>query len=999
MSSTTPHLEPPDSEQRFRIIADHSFDWETWILPDGRPAYISPACERITGYSREELLARPELLVSIVHPDDRERFLDHHCRHIDRLGQEEELEFRIITRAGEVRWIWHQCQPIHADDGRWLGRRATNRDITRLRQTEQALRREQQLFNAGPTVVFRWKAETGWPVEYVSANVETVFGYPAADLLDNRVAYPDIIHPDDLDRIAEEVRAYSDRNTEQFVQQYRLIHADGKVCWVHDTTRVLRDDHGRITHYHGYLVDISLQRQTEEALRLTERQLENAQKIAKVGYWQWDRGSGRFTISEAVYAILGLDPATFVPGRRTILQLVHPEDRRQVTAFFADMEQRIGGNSIEFRVRRSGDGALLNLRVEYEEAVDEAGRPIGKHGSFQDISAIKKTKSQLVLFDKIFTNTIEGIVVTDAMGIIRDMNPAGQRITGYELADVVGRDTSVFKSDRHPRGFYEEMWSTVRTTGFWQGEIWSRRKNGEIYPVQMQLTSLADSSGRLSSVIFVFHDMTEIRTQEKELQFQTYHDALTGLPNRVLLLDRLKVALRNARQLGRKVAVIMVDLDDFKQINDALGHTVGDLLLQQAAMRIRKCVRENDTVARQGSDDFIVLLENITDLQTAADTAQRICESLQPSFAIGERQLFITVSAGVAVSPDDGEDEETLLGNADLAMYRAKEEGKNTYRLFTSELNEKITRRFSLSTRLRQALENDEFLVYYQPKVDLIGRRIVGAEALVRWEPEPGEVVAPAEFIPLAEETGLIIPLASRVLQQACRQTAAWRDQGLDLTVSVNLSPRQFSQENFLYSVNAALLESGLSAGCLELEITETLMMEREELAIGLLWELKKMGIAISVDDFGTGYSSLAYLKQLPIDILKIDRSFVRDLPGNQDDAILAATIINMAASLGLGVIAEGVETRAQAHFMCEHGCHLIQGYLVSPPVPAEEMTRLLHLPADEMLGGYRCRNPACGGSRRQHSGREPLRSLPVSFNSREEICPEKSRSNRTWTK
>ncbi|MFP7754968.1 EAL domain-containing protein [Thermodesulfobacteriota bacterium B35] len=960
MTSNHPISELRDSELRFRIIADFSFDWETWILPDGSPAYISPACERITGYSREELLARPELLFEIVHPDDREKLLDHHCRHLDRLGQESELEFRIVTRQGEVRWIWHQCQPIVADDGRWLGRRATNRDITRLRKTERALRQEQRLFNAGPTVVFRWKATRGWPVEYVSANVETIFGYAAADLLENRIAYADIIHPDDLERVSAEVRAHCNPEADRFVQQYRLIHGDGRTCWVHDTTRILRDDQGRITHYHGYLVDISRQKEHEEALRLVEKQLENAQKIAKVGYWQWDSRSRRFNISEAVYSVLGLDPVTFVPSRSAILHLVHPEDRRQVASFFADMEHHAGGDSIEFRVRKDGADHFLCLRVEYEDAVDDEGRSIGKHGSFQDISAIRKTQSQLVLFDKIFTNTIEGIVVTDAEGIIREMNPAGQRITGYAASEVIGKDTSVFKSDRHPQGFYESMWDAVREKGFWQGEIWSRRKNGEIYPVQMQLTSLGDSNGRLSSVIFVFHDMTEIRSQEKELQFQTYHDALTGLPNRVLLLDRLKVALRNARQLGRKLALIMLDLDDFKEINDALGHTVGDLLLQQAAMRIRKCVRENDTVARQGSDDFIILLENITDVQTAADTAQRLSESFQPPFAIEGRQLFITISAGVAVAPDDGEDEETLIGNADLAMYRAKEEGKNTYRLFTTELNEKITRRFSLSTRLRHALDNDEFLVYYQPKVDLIRRRIVGLEALVRWEPEPGEVISPAEFIPLAEETGLIIPLAMRVLVDACRQTVRWRNMGFDLTVSVNLSARQFTQENFLSSVGEALLASGLPAGALELEITETLMMEREDLAIGLLWELKKMGITISVDDFGTGYSSLAYLKQLPIDILKIDRSFVRNLPEDEDDTVLAATIINMAASLGLGVIAEGVETQEQAHFMCEHGCRLIQGFLVSPPVPAGRMTDLLRLPAEKILKGFSCKDPAC---------------------------------------
>ena len=972
-------LQPQDQDERFRIIADGSFDWEAWILPDGTCGYISPACERITGYGSDEFLRNPDLLMEIVHPEDRQRLIDHHYKHLDHLDQTAEMEFRIRDRDGRTRWIWHQCQSVFSADGRWLGRRATNRDVTRLKETERELRREKRLFDAGPTVVFKWKATRGWPVEYVSANVEKVFGYSREDLLQNRISYPDIIHPDDLQRVSEEVEAHGRAGEDTFVQEYRLIDRGGRTCWVYDTTTVLRDDHGRITHYHGYLVDISRQKQTEQSLRLIERQLENAQKIARLGYWQWDRRSNRLNISEAIYSILGLDPGTFHPSRSSLLHLVHPDDRRQVSAFFSRMEESSGTDAIEFRIRHGGGDHFITMRVEYEDALDTEGRPVGKHGSFQDISLIRKTESQLRLFDKIFTHTIEGIVVTDANGIIREMNPAARRMTGYEPADVVGRDTSVFKSDRHPEGLYEEMWEAVREKGFWQGDIWSRRKNGEIYPIRMHVTSLNDQRGEVGSVIFVFHDMTEIRSQEKELHFQTYHDALTGLPNRTLLLDRLKVALRHARQMGRKLAVIMVDLDDFKQINDALGHTVGDLLLQQAAMRIRQCVRENDTVARQGSDDFIVLLENITDVQAAADMARRIGESFQAPFNIESRQLFITISAGVAVAPDDGEDEETLISNADLAMYRAKEDGKNTHHLFTLELNERMTRRFSLSTRLRQALVDNEFLVYYQPKVDLIRRRIVGVEALVRWEPEPGELVSPAEFIPLAESTGLIIPLAEQVLLTACRQTARWLMQGFALTVSVNLSPRQFCQENFLYSVRAALLESGLPADALEMEITETLMMEREDLAIGLLWELKKMGIRISVDDFGTGYSSLAYLKQLPIDILKIDRSFVRDLPRDQDDAILASTIINMAASLGLGVIAEGVETHEQAHFMCEHGCHLIQGFLVSPPVPATRMTELLQLPSEKLLKGYRCGNPVCREKAQRHGERCVLRPFPAS--------------------
>ena len=305
----------------------------------------------------------------------------------------------------------------------------------------------------------------------------------------------------------------------------------------------------------------------------------------------------------------------------------------------------------------------------------------------------------------------------------------------------------------------------------------------------------------------------------------------------------------------------------------------------------------------------------------------------------------MTVSAGIAIAPDDGTEGDTLVSNADLAMYRAKEKGKNTFSLFTRELNEKLNRRLELSNRLRHALGNDEFVVYYQPKVDTRQEKVVGVEALVRWEPEPGNLIPPYEFIPLAEATGLIVPLGEQILRTACRQAVTWHKQGFSVSVAVNLSPRQFAEHTFLATVHDALLDSGLPPSLLELEITETLMMENEALAIGLLWELRNMGIRISVDDFGTGYSSLAYLKQLPIDILKIDRSFVKDLPGNPDDVILTATIINMADSLGLEVVAEGVETTEQLQFMDEHGCSLIQGYLFSPPLTADQITELLDKP------------------------------------------------------
>jgi len=848
-------LQPEEATAYCQAFADASYDWEAWILTDGTYKYISPACARISGYQPKEFMTRPDLLFDIVHPDDRDNLLRHHTSHLDCRDHDDspaEIEFRILTRDGAIRWIRHQCQPFFSPEGEWLGRRSTNRDITRIKQAE-------------------------------------------------------------------------------------------------------------------------------EALRKSEKQLHDACGIARLGYWQYDKPPDRLTFSDTLYIFAGLYGNTFTSGGKDMLRLVHPEDRRLAILIFTGAKLLAPRDSHEIRLIQQ-KGAPPVIRIIHEDIYDDNGAIVGRRGSFQDVTGHKHVQAQLSMLDKIFDTTVEGIVITDTNGKIEKINPAAQRILGYTPAEVIGKNSRIFKSDRHDLHFYADLWASLKKKGIWQGEIWDRRKNGELCPLQMTITSLFDSHRQANRFIGVFHDMTEMRTQEKKIHFQTYHDALTGLPNRHLFLDRLKIALRHCKK-DRKLAVLMVDIDDFKQVNDSLGHTIGDLLLKQASTRIRECVREHDTVARQGGDDFILLLEDISDIAVATQTMERLTESFQTPFSVNEKQFFLTVSAGIAIAPDDGTEGDTLVSNADLAMYRAKEKGKNTFSLFTRDLNEKLHRRLELSNRLRHGLENDEFVVYYQPKVDTRQEKIVGVEALVRWEPEPGTLIPPYEFIPLAEASGLIVPLGEQILRTSCRQAVIWHKQGFSVSVAVNLSPRQFAEQTFLATVHNALLDSGLPPSLLELEITETLMMENEALAIGLLWKLRNMGIRISVDDFGTGYSSLAYLKQLPIDILKIDRSFIKDLPGNPDDVILTATIINMADCLGLEVVAEGVETTEQLQFMDEHGCSLIQGYLFSPPLPADQITELLDKPGrwfrEQMAAGRSLGAPYEKGTPCEKRTSWPGRSFP----------------------
>jgi diguanylate cyclase (GGDEF)-like protein/PAS domain S-box-containing protein len=455
-------------------------------------------------------------------------------------------------------------------------------------------------------------------------------------------------------------------------------------------------------------------------------------------------------------------------------------------------------------------------------------------------------------------------------------------------------------------------------------------------------TALIAFEGRTATLGTAF-DVTDRKRVEEQIQHQAYHDALTGLPNRMLFLDRLQIALAHARRQGGQPAVLFLDLDDFKVINDTLGHATGDRLLQGLAERLITNVREDDTVARMGGDEFTLLLPNVGRVEDAARLAGKLLEAVAQPFQIDGQDLFVTTSVGVSLYPGDGEDAETLLKNADRAMYRAKELGRNNYQLFAPALNVRAVNRLSLETRLRRALEREEFLLHYQPQVNLATRRIVGLEALIRWREGDGALLEPAEFIPVAEEARLILPLGQWILRAACKQARAWQDQGLpEVRLAVNLSARQFQQQDLIRSVFFAVRDAGLPPRRLELEITESAAMQNVDRTIGMLHGLRDMGVRISMDDFGTGHSSLSYLKRFPIDAVKIDQSFVRDMTSDPSDAAIVKAIVAMAHSLGLNVVAEGVETLAQADFLRRTGCDEMQGYLVGRPLPADEITEAL---------------------------------------------------------
>ncbi|GMR19459.1 MAG: hypothetical protein BMS9Abin36_0054 [Gammaproteobacteria bacterium] len=536
---------------------------------------------------------------------------------------------------------------------------------------------------------------------------------------------------------------------------------------------------------------------------------------------------------------------------------------------------------------------------------------------------------------QVFESTLEGIIITSSEGIIQAVNPAFTEITGYLAEEVIGENPRILHSGRQNEAFYEEMWQTLLATGCWQGEVWNRRKNGEVYPEWLAITAIHDDNGKVSQYASLFNDITEQKKNEERLAHQAYHDALTNLPNRLLFHDRLNMALAYAQRNDTMLAVLFLDLDRFKNINDSLGHSVGDRLLQGVAERLTHSVRQEDTVARMGGDEFTILLPHTPHTSSVAEVAEKILDTLKRPLHVCGHELFVTASIGISIYPGDTRQAESLMKNADTAMYRAKERGGNNYQFYAPAMNTRALERLTLENKLRHALEREQFLLYYQPQMHLGTGQIVGAEALLRWRTEEGELISPAEFIPLLEETGLIIPVGAWVLQQACMQNGAWQAAGYHpLRIAVNLSARQFGQGDLVSQVLDCLAKAGLQASHLELEITESIMMDAAHAE--MLEAFKRAGLQLAVDDFGTGYSSLSYLKQLPVDTIKIDRSFIRNAAHDSADAAIVKTIITLAHDLKRKVIAEGVETHEQLALLRSLGCDEIQGYLLSRPLAAE---------------------------------------------------------------
>lgn len=625
--------------------------------------------------------------------------------------------------------------------------------------------------------------------------------------------------------------------------------------------------------------------------------------------------------------------------KKPLTQFIFPEDQ---DVYYLHRQQLIetgAPQAFELHfMKQDGSGVVFWVRLEMNKVVgvesDQIFRVV-----ISDISQQKAKDDYLRQATVIFESAREGMMVTDAETCILVVNPAFSELTGYSAAEVLGKTPQILKSGRQDEAFYQAMWAEIDKSGYWSGEIWNRRKNGEIYPQMLSISAVRDENQKVTHYVSVFSDITQLKNAAERLDYLAHHDPLTDLPNRLLLFARLEHCIKLSSREHKSAALLILDLDRFKDVNDSFGHLSGDELLQKVAVRLTGRLRGVDTVARLGGDEFAVLLEDLSHPQDAANVASEIIEALSDSWRLSKGvEVRIGVSIGISLYPDHGQSSEELLQHADAALYRAKDEGRGNFKYFSEELTQVAIRRINLESLLRRAITNKELQVFYQPQIDIRSGAIIGAEALLRWfHPHEG-LIPPSQFIPVAETIGLIGEIGEWVLLETCRQGQKWIEAGFpQLTLAVNLSLHQLRHGDIAASVTAILAETGFPAERLELELTESGLMERESEAMLILDRLRTLGVRLAIDDFGTGYSSLAYLKRFPLDILKIDKSFIDDIPRQEDDKEIAAAIIGMAHTLRLKVLAEGVETEEQLDFLKEQGCNFYQGYYKSPAVTADE--------------------------------------------------------------
>ncbi len=942
-----------DNEEHYKALFHGNTDaiFLHGILQSGEPDHFlrvnEAACRRL-GYSEAELLKLSPQDIDARGMDERRLAAVHTLvAHGQVVFEMEHVasDGRVIPVEVSAKLIDIQGRPMVL---------SMARDITERKRSLQVLKTHQEHVQMLLDTMAdgMYGVDTHGLCTFVNQSFLRILGYERVEDLLGRHIH-ELIHHSHADGSPyphEQCRAY------RTYLENRDCHVDDEVFWRRDGTSFPVEYWSYPMRQNGAVVgavvtfqNISERRQANEKLRAARQMLQNIiDTVPNFVFWK-DRDFRYLGCNEAFARLAGLQCPEEIVGM---------DDHALIWEKYAELYQRYDAQVIASGIPKNNiiepmgmrDGTALCLETSKVPLRDDQGQIIGVLGVFQDITVRMHAEEKLRQAAKVFESTMEGVMITDAGSAIVAVNPAFTEITGYTEAEVIGKNPRLRSSGHHDRTFYQAMWDSIRQKGSWRGEIWNRRKTGETYPEWLTINTVRDETGKIANYVGVFTDISQLKRSEAELDYLAHHDPLTALPNRLLFNARLEYAIQRAQREGTSLAVLFIDLDRFKTVNDSLGHPAGDQLLRNVATLLGTCVRGEDTVARLGGDEFVIILEGVGNSRDASAVAEKLLRTLDNRYDLDGQAVFISASIGISIYPADGQDGTTLLKNADAAMYQSKEEGRNTFRFYSAKLTRTARERLAMETELRRAIDKQEFVLNYQPQVDVSSGTIVGVEALVRWQHPQSGLISPLRFIPVAEETGLILPLGDWILTAACEQLQAWLASGLPpITLAVNLSPRQFQHRDLIRQVRTVLDATGLPPQLLELEITEGAIMERGEGAVTTLRALKDLGVKLAIDDFGTGYSSLAYLRRFPIDTLKIDQSFMRDIPHDTGAMEIAATIIAMARNLRLQVVAEGVEKLEQLAFLQRNDCGTYQGFLNSRPVTAEAFAALLRAVNDDV--------------------------------------------------